>query len=619
MPTTLLKFFSVLVAGAVPLSAGGSAVAEMPPEGPRVALRMSSYPEYELRSMVPGKFDRRLLPLWLSALDSPERDLHRQVGDAIVRAKRVGMTGLDEKVAARLRDAFEKADHSVVRRSLARALIALDDRRAAEIFWEAGRRDYQLALIVEPVLGAWKHQPAVDAALERLKDPATAHPLLRLAMELLANAREEKARRPLLEFAETSSARGDLRLAAGAALGDIFSSGLVNEARGLSDRDRSQDPIASLIAVRLLANHQEAESILVLQNLARDPNTAVQGSALNRLLQIDPQLAAAFALEPDSAQAFSVLHPDANVRLAVIEALYSLSDARAIGVLRTFLDDPHPLNRSTAGDALFDLAGRNADFRTSVEEHLLEALGDSSWRTLECSAIVAGGLDFEAASDKLVPLLTHSRQEVAVASAWSLKELAVPETLPIVLERLKENLDTKYASHTKAGQAAYEIAQEQSRHLNEQLGLMKYTQAEPTLRRLIPQRPLIPQGDPNRQIHDAFVRATAMWSLGLIHEDKPNPELTALLMERMIAMNAMINPEPGIIGEGAAYAAGFMRDPSGLGTLQSFAARGGLERNPLDASAWAVERITGESLPLPEPFEAGLPRWFLRPAGNRDE
>ena len=376
-----------------------SAIAEPLAPGPRVVLRMASSPEYELCETIPAKMDPRLLTLWLIALDSPDRDLHQRVGDAIVRAKDLGMKGLDESVAARSRKVFQESDVPVVRRSIAKALIALDDRRAAEMLWKACGGDYQLALIVEPALGAWKHQPAVDAALIRLKDPLIQPPLLRLAIELVREAREEKAQGPLVRLVQSRSARGDLRLAAAIALGDIFPQGLVSEARDLADRDRSRDPFAGLLAVRLLSRHNNPETIAPLQKLARDTNTAVQGLALKRLGQIDQKLVADFALHPVSRQTYSVKHPDANVRLALIESLYSISEVQAIPVLRTFLDDPHPANRTAAGDALYHLALKNANFRDSVEQQLQMALADSSWRTLERAAIVAGGLDDEASAD----------------------------------------------------------------------------------------------------------------------------------------------------------------------------------------------------------------------------
>lgn len=568
---------------------------------------MASHPEYELRKIVPGEFDPRLLPLWLSALDSPDRDLHRQVGDSLVRAKKLGMKGLDQSVADRLRQAFKEADNAVVRRSIAKALLALDDRTAASLFWEMRQSDYQLALIVEPALGTWKYQPALDEALSRLQDPLTAAPLLRLSMEMLANAKEEKARGPLLELALSSKARSDLRLPAASALGRIFSQGLESSARELCDRDRSMDPLSGLLAARMLSQHADPETGQLLKRLARDQNTAVQALALKRLGQIDQKEVAKFAMNANSSRDFAVTHPDANVRLALIESLYSIADAKAIPVLQTFLDDPHPENRQAAGDALYDLARRNDEFRKSVEGQLLSALTGSSWRTLERAAIVAGGLDSEACSEYLVRLLSHERTEVAVASAWALKELAVPETVPMVLKRLEENLDARYDGNTKAGVAEYEKAQRQCQHLNEQLGLMKSTMAEPTLRRWIAQM------DPKRQIGAPLARATGMWALGLIHEDKPNPELTALLIARLNAVNAMFNSEPPVIGEAAAYAVGFMRDPSGLSDLERFAGRVGVRRNINDAAAWAVERITGKALPLDGPYARQLPHWFLEP------
>jgi HEAT repeat protein len=410
-------------------------------------------------------------------------------------------------------------------------------------------------------------------------------------MSLLENARDEKARGPLWQLARSTGARGDLRLAAGTALGVIFTNGLAGEVRELTNRDRADDPLSGLIAVRMLASHQDSESISLLQQLARDKNTAVQALALKRLGQIDHKLAASFALDPQSRETFSVKHPDANVRLALIESLYSLSDAQAISVLRAFLDDPHPGNRTTAGDALYHLAQNNAEFRDAVLQELLGALSETSWRTLERAAIVAGGLDGEASADALIRLLAHPRKEVAVASAWALKEIAVEATLPVVLNRLKENLDTRHDFNTEQGRALTEIAESQSQHLNEQLGLMKYPAAEASFRRLIP--PM----DPNRQLNDPLTRATAIWALGLIHEDKPNPELTALLMGRLNMIYDMFNPEPLIVGEASAYAAGWMRDASGLKDLQTYAGRSGVERNVPHAAAWAVGRITGNTIP----------------------
>lgn len=579
---------------------------DVPPPGPRITLMLAREPEYVLRPEV-ERFDGNHVPLWLQALDRDEDELLKDAAEAFIDAASMGYDPVNPEVVPRLRSALKRCRQPIARRAVAKALIMYDDRAGADLLWETSSLpDHEFRRIVWPALGTWKYEPAIAANLEVLKDPARPAPVVRLAIDVLRNARAEQARELLTKMVMDSGFRGDLRIAAADALGETFHNGLTPPARELHSRPRGEDPLSGLLAARLLVRHDDDPGIALLRELANDEITAVQAAALARLRRIRPELCAAFALNPDTADRFSVSHPDANVRQVLIESTFAIRKMESIPVLTAFLDDPHPRNRTAAGDGLFALAGLGDEFRASVEQHAMQALGHSSWRVLERASLLVAGLDYEPAADRLVTLLGHPRGEVAVASAFALKELAVEATLPAVLEQLQQLAPREDYEDSEKGREEFAWVTRQAQQLCEMLGRQSYLPGDPTLRLFIPKTlGLSIKSSPP-------CRASAIWALGRMHRQAPDADLERLFLERLTDLSPFM-PEYEEVREASAYALGWMKSAPAAPALKQFADRIATFRCTGPASAWALEQVTGEVLPLPEvSIRWQSKEWFLR-------
>jgi hypothetical protein len=108
-------------------------------------------------------------------------------------------------------------------------------------------------------------------------------------------------------------------------------------------------------------------------------------------------------------------------------------------------------------------------------------------------------------------------------------------------------------------------------------------------------------------------RAAACWSLGLIHEGKPLPELTQALTGRIEAV-ATIPPEDERVRWMCAVALGRMNAKERLPSLRKFYLDGKYSFNGVNnACGWAVEKMTGEKVPPPGTQEFPQIQWFLVP------
>src|SRR4029079_3987483 len=138
-----------------------------------------------------------------------------------------------------------------------------------------------------------------------------------------------------------------------------------------------------------------------------------------------------------------------------------------------------------------------------------------SWRGLEQAALLLGALDHKPAAGRLVELLEFDRPEVRITAAWGLKNLPLPETLPAQFDKAGRNCELR-----KNGSSLPDL-DEQTAHLFEAFGRMKFAVAEPLLREHIPKN--APAG--------VLARKSAIWSLGLLHEGIPDEALAQKLIE----------------------------------------------------------------------------------------
>jgi HEAT repeat protein len=538
-------------------------------------------------------FPKELTGLWLQAIDRPEADFRCQAALTIAAARELGMTGLDATVPALSRELGRADQHPSVRLAAAHALIALDAKEAAPaLFKAASTGDNDLREIIEPALARWDYPPAREDWLRRLGEPPPHRRGTVLAIEALAVMKEAKAAPRLRELALAAGEPPAVRLAAARALGVLCPTGGEADADSLAADTTPAGMVARLAAASVLRHHSGDGAVRRLQALARDSEPAVAAVALARLVEIDPGLVVPL-LTPVLAS------PDANVRAFGVEVLFRKPTDAHVRLLGDRLNDPHPAVRVTARQHLRELAGKS-DWKPGAIREGERLLAGDDWRGREQAAVLLGQLEHKAVATRLAELLADRRPEVAVAAAWGLRKLSVPATLAPALDYFK-----RYArpGGAEARGVTYGTLDRQLCQLAQLFGAQRYAPAEPAMRPLIPKAFDAPE-----------TRAAACWVLGLLHEGKPDPGLVTAMTARL---SATIGPDLEVppVRRMCAVAMGRMKAKDALPTLRKFY----MGQPTLDvvsnACGWAIERLTGERVPPPEPVAIPQRAWFLTPAG----
>jgi HEAT repeat protein len=546
----------------------------------------------------PPKTVPRLKPswlgLWLKALARPEAELRYKAAEAVTLAHQRGIKGLEEAVAPLIAALDRPEQHPAARLAVARALITLEARQAAPSLWKQAQAGSDaLRALIEPALARWDYRPARTVWLQRLRDPATPRRSLLLAVEGLEVVREEGAAGPLRKLTRSAEVPAPVRVAAARALGSLRERDLEQDAEQLAADDSARGLGARLAAAALLRRHGGEQAVRILLRLLGDREPAVVASALRRLLEIDAKLVV-------PALADLLANRDPSVRSLAVEALFRQPSEAHIRRLADRLDDLHPDVRVKARRALGELAAKE-EWRGPVIAEGVRALKTQSWRGLEQASILLTRLDHKPAAGRMVELLWHARPEVGLAAAWGLRKLAVPATLPGVVKYIES------ARGRLAGIAAGNpLLDHQLSQLNQFLGNARYGPADAALRKYIPR--MVKGSGP------AEARAAAIWALGLIHEGKADPDLVDAVEGRLNDV-APPPPEDFRVRWMSAVTLGRMKAKSALPSLRKHYLA--YPENKDYVCAWAIEQITGERLPPPdplppEPFQPGGD-WFLIP------
>jgi HEAT repeat protein len=536
-------------------------------------------------------FPDGLLPLWLKALERPEADLQRSAATAIVRAQARGMSGLETAVPS-LRRLLGRDDlHATVRLAVAQALVALDARAAADrLFALAQAGDAKLCTIIGPALARWDYAPARAVWLQRLDEPTAPVNRRVLAVEALAMVREPKAIPKLREMVFDAGADPVVRLESARALGTIRTTGAENDANRLEGDAHGAQP--RLLAALLLRQHQSAEALRILERLALDAEPTVASVALERLVETEP-------LRVIALREKLLTNRDANVRGHCVAAVRKMPAPELVPVLADVLNDVHPQVRVAARKALLEWA-RLAELDAVVRREATRVLAGSNWRGLEQAAILLAVRDHKPAAGRLVQLLRFERPEGFVTAAWALRKLAVPAVLP----DLAATVEWQWTRFKPTGDRTYfNMIDLQVALLAEALGEARYRPAEALLRRFIAKDLRIGQES----------RAAAIWALGLIHENQPDPTLVEALIDRIKDVAPAIPPEDERVRRMSVIALGRMKERSVEALLRG-SYPGQLIENPYsNACGWALQQITGQRLPPPGTLPIRQLGWFLEP------
>ena len=534
-------------------------------------------------------FSPKLKPLWLQALARPEADLQRQAAEAIAKARRLGMSGLEDTIPPLMETLATPGQHPVVKLAVVRALITLDAREAAPLFQELiTTNGAELANLAEPALARWDYQPMRQLWQQRLVAPNASRGRILLAIQGLGMVREIDAV-PLLEkLVVTRSTPVDLRWEAARSWSQIQTEGLENRARELAADKSPQRLVDRLAAATLLSNHSGESAVVLLKELAVDLEPAVAAIAVTRLLSLDPQQVLAFVDH-------LVAHTDTKLRRLAVESLATAPVITSVSRLGAMLDDPHPDVRRLARDALLQFA-EDAALRADVINEAAKMLASNDWRGLEQVLILVGRLDHEPAANRLFELFDHKRSEVSITASWALRRLAIPETLETMLA----------LAEREAAASPTVILDFRLSHLFQAFGLMKYEPALPLLRRFVAK-----VNDAELIGLTAEARGAAIWSLGHFYDGSPDTALATELVARLEDYVGLL-PEMTFVRRMSAVTLGRMRAENSLPTLRRFLEIHTSNDEVGYSCAWAIQQVTGEAIPKQESIQSAE-NWFLTP------
>ncbi len=534
------------------------------------------------------KFTRDFKGIWIQALERPETDMQRMAAETISRAHQYGVPGLIEAVPVLEKILRAKATHPAARFSAARALIVLESRSSAEKLLEASQ-DFgaDLRQLVEPAMARWDVVAARAIWMKRLETPSTRPRDLILAIRGLGMVHETTALPTLLKTTLDLVSPVDLRLEAASAAGELSHEGLEQEADKLIQETGSPQLINRLCAIRLLSHHESELARTKLTELAQDAEPSIVAPALKRLNEIDPVLVLPLAEA-------ALNQSDAYVREQAVFAYLSLPTAERIKLLRLLLADPQPFLRQQVCEGFYRLA-QNPEWNESIRGAAIEVLAGERWQGQEQAALLLGQLEHKSAAMRLVELLESPRPEVMVASAWALRKVAVPASIPAMLDKaFRQTVARKM--RTLPG-VDHQVA-----HLLEACGQMKLVQARLLLLMYIPKDLLMGERS----------RGAAIWSLGWLHEGALDTDLGKALIGRVEDTSAR-PPESLLIRQQCVVALARMKAVDYAPAFQVQIAHGTPPTRLGLAFRWAVKQLTGEDRPEPVPSIADQGSWFLEP------
>ncbi|MCA9111217.1 MAG: HEAT repeat domain-containing protein, partial [Planctomycetaceae bacterium] len=495
-----------------------------------------------------------------------------------------GFPGL-EVCAPELVKVLQSSDqHPVVIYAVCRALIELGESEAADQLFQASQKgDTQLRMLIEPAFAKWGYRPAIDLWIKRLEDSNTRRRDLILACEGLSVTQTATAVPLLLDIAVDRSRPGDLRLSASRAAGSIATEGLTDEATTLLEAS----DLDIYCALALIGQDSGDDARNLLTRLASHANPAIAAPALRSLLNIDPVLASPFAEE-------ALTSSDPKVRQCGLETYIALINEERLPAIAGLLNDPHPDVRMSAREALYAFSDNDA-YREQILELTMSRLLSEEWRAQEQAIVLLVALDHKPAAQRLVELLRSERPEVQVTSAWGLRMLAVPETADGIIKQIKRE---------SIGMPSIPYGDMQIGHLFEACAVLGERRALESVPKYIP-----------RDITREKSRSAAIWASGKLLEDQPIEKLAGALMERVKDVHGTVE-ELGLVRQMSAITIGRMQAESQLKPLKDFVGDE-LHLDRVDyAIGWAIEKLSGERLPVASIPELVRKGWPLQPFSN---
>jgi HEAT repeat protein len=348
------------------------------------------------------------------------------------------------------------------------------------------------------------------------------------------------------------------------------------------------------LAATLLRHHSGASAEDLLEKLALDAEPAVADLALMRLIEIAP-------VRITQHQTQLMASRDANVRRWTVQALALFPNEEHTIVLARTTNDPNPGIRLLARNTLLAYATQH-NLRDAVLREADQLLVQDDWRGIEQACRLVGSLDHKPAAPQLVKILPNERIEAHATAAWALRRLAVPETLPDILEFTKVTADRALKQFRTIPSRDFDPLFTQ---IFQFFAAMKYQPAEPVLRRFVPKLSMSPDS-----------RCAAIYALGYLHQNDPPADLATALVERLSDVGVSL-PEQEPVRQACAVALGRMHATDALPTLRHFYEIESLATMAGYGCGWAIEQMTGEPVSTPEPTIEYVGDWFLTPLPSK--
>jgi len=557
----------------------------------------------------------RLVEMMRQALNRPDALTRIEAMNDIGRHE---MRVMVEEVIAQLTD-----ERALVRTAAVDTLNALDARQATDRLMEfitlapeafPGPLHAEQIQVADAMLGRWGADAAAGTWARRLGRSDLSVVLRVSAARALGQVKTDDpgAVQSLRQVAAAPEGHPALRLAAAEALGRAVSDGLVGFAE---QRRAAGGPLGAMLAVRLIASDDGDAAVALLKRLAAEANPAVRAVALEHLRRIDPSLVWPFARQLlDSA--------DPKVRLSVVRSLAKRRELDTVELLIPMLNDVHPEVRDAGRVSLEELAKTESLFgpiRDAVRAEVDRVVKETDertaerWRAAEQAALLVGYLDDKPIAGKLVTMVEYPRTEPRLAAVDSLRSLDVADTRsPLIkllarqLDRIQERAATaeqleereEVMALFRANRSDSEVAAE----ICQTMGVWGVAEADPVMRRLVPKK--VP--------FTIRARVSAIWGLGLIHEDEQDVGLARQLSGRLTDLSLM-EPEADEVREMAAVSIGRMRGRSQLGRVRGRYRTNSEIISIRSACRWAIGRITGEMPPAIEPADYTVADTFVTP------
>ncbi|MCU0710299.1 MAG: HEAT repeat domain-containing protein, partial [Pirellula sp.] len=470
-----------------------------------------------------------------------------------------------ERALELLIQAIERDEKSsVLNRALLSAACALDDGTHAPILWQSAQKDIAARRTVERGLIRWKNPIALDFWRSVVREASSSIEDMTLAIEGLGAAGSSEDIDLLLKVLESNQTHPVHRILAAKAIGGRKNTGLAAVAQRYFD---SEIPDKDLVAAHLLQNQNDDASARLLQSLQNSVSSPAQ-------LLAAAGLARNFRSTAELLLDQWVTKEDLNFRRLAMQIISDMPPQDGIHRAIVLVSDNDHQLRSDARRFLLQCA--TSGDRELINECVSKLLAGTAWQGMEQGIILAVELQDATRCEAFLALLDHPQAEVHMHAAWGLMELAndaaIVEKIHQYAERMTNLLEQGKANFQKSETIRMSF-------LLEALGRQRYEPAYSMLIKYIPK---------NDFKMGNLTRASAIWSIGQMRQDRDLPDLRSQLSER-IGDLPPDKPENYLVRFACIIALGRMGYSDSVAVIEQY---GGAPPNPLGLAAqWSLSRI----------------------------